>query len=94
MGPTLVNQALDELMSSYGWKEDRESLVENKYGPDVLTMAKDIYATAINYPVNWDIAKLDEALIDAVKTEVETKYPFLNEQVVWCLGNHFAYLWK
>lgn len=57
-------------------------------------MAKDIYATAINYPVNWDIAKLDEALIDAVKTEVETKYPFLNEQVVWCLGNHFAYLWK
>lgn len=94
MDPDLINQALGDLMSSYGWKKDRESLVENNYGADVLKTAKDIYATATNYPVNWDIAELDESLIGAVRTEVKAKYPFLDEQIVWRLGSHFAYLWK
>jgi hypothetical protein len=41
------------MLSAYGWRESEEALVAHSYGAAVLALAKEVYAFALNYPVEW-----------------------------------------
>ena len=89
-----INEAIAELVSLGGTKKRKDTTISTKYGADTLQLAAEIYAFAIDYPVDWVTMKLDEDLLEVVRAAVKSKYPFLNEQTVWQLASYFAYLWK
>jgi len=93
MNQAAVNQALEQLLSAYGWREEEEALVARSYGAVTLALAKEVYAFALNYPVNWQTTTLADALA-ALRLALQVKYPFLTPDRVQQLGNHFAYSWK
>ncbi|RZK31372.1 MAG: hypothetical protein EOO63_04350 [Hymenobacter sp.] len=93
MENTAVNQAFEELLSGYGWRADQEAAVAASYGAEVLALAKEIYAFALNYGVSWQEVTLAEA-IAGVQRALQQAYPFLSDAVGWRLANHFAFAWK
>ena len=88
-----VNQAFEALLSGYGWRADQEATVAVTYGAAVLALAKEVYAFALNYGVNWQETTLPEAMAD-VQRALQQAYPFVSDAVGWRLANHFAYAWK
>lgn len=93
MDNTTVNQAFDALLSGYGWRTTQEPVVAATYGADVLGLAKEIYAFALDYVVNWQEVTIPEAMA-SMQRAVQQAYPFLSDVMGWRLANHFAYAWK
>lgn len=93
MDNTPVNQAFEALLTAYGWRAAQEPLVAATYGPEVLALAKEVYAFAQNYPVDWQTTTLADVLA-ALRLAVQAKYPFLTPGSVQQLSNHFSYSWK
>lgn len=93
MQETAVNQAFEGLLSTYGWRTAQEPVVAATYGPDVLALAKEVYAFALNYLVDWQTTTLADVLA-ALRLAVQAKYPFLTPGSVLLLSSHFSYSWK
>jgi hypothetical protein len=93
MKETAVNQAFEALLSAYGWRATQEPVVAATYGPDVLALAKEVYAFALNHPVDWQTTTLVDVLA-MLRLAVQAKYPFLTPGSVQQLSSHFSYSWK
>ena len=89
-----IDEAIAELVSLGGTKGRKDATISREYGADTLKLATEIYAFAVDYPVDWTTTKLDENLLETVRVAVKYRYPFLNEQTVRRLASYFAYLWK
>lgn len=87
-----VNSAISQHLGLW-WKAETAEAVEAEYGPEVLSLAREVYDYAVNYPVDWSRETYEGAL-GAVRAAVARQYPFLSEvslrQVVDC----FAYSYR
>lgn len=83
--------ALENHLGSY-LSKDNEAVIAQKYGEAVLRRVKAIYTQAIDSPVDWRTAKMDDAL--AILGGVLDKLPWLTQKARGNLVHAFIMTWK
>lgn len=86
-----INEALEHCLGQYLSIEARQKIA-GQYGEEVAAQVTALYEEALNCPVDWRTATMDDGL--AVLGAVLDKYPWLSKRARGSLVHTFIMAWK
>lgn len=87
-----VGEAIVAHLGSH-WSNETTQGIEAQFGADVAARAKVVYDDAMNCPVDWQTATMDDAL-DALHLFLHEKYSWLTPGARSRLNYSYIMAWK
>ena len=87
-----VNQAITQCLCSY-LSEENQQQIRTLFGEDIASNVKTIYDGALNCPVDWRTATMDEGL-QSLADFLSAGYPWLTREARLVLTHCFIMAWK
>ena len=87
-----VNEAVARCLRS-SLSEEPERRIAELYGAQVAAETRALYEDAMNCPVDWRTATMDDAL-DVLHRFLDDKYPWLSAEARTRLNYCFIMAWK
>ncbi len=89
---TKINEAVERCVSS-DLSPDAERQIADLYGARIAAETRSVYEAALNCPVDWRTATMDDAL-SALHRFLDDKYPWLSAEARSRLNYCFIMAWK
>jgi len=87
-----INEAVARCLSS-GLPQEVERRITELYGAQIAAETRALYEDAMDCPVDWRTAKMDDAL-SVLHRFLDNKYPWLSAEAESCLNYCFIMAWK
>lgn len=87
-----ICEVLDRYMSS-SLLRDREEEIVRLHGVSVYELARRIVVEAVNVPVDWSKARMEDGL-DAMSAMLNERYPWLDSKARSGLAFGYTVTWK